>query len=560
MKKYYILFLVPLFILSKKATAQTYDWTQTFGSTTKDLSHASTVDSNGNIYLSGSFTGTVDFDGTGTFTATSEGNEDIFLIKYNASGAVQWVKTYGGSENDKGASVITDSAGNVYFTGDFKSEHVNFGGTATDISTKGEEDIFLIKLDTDGNFLWFHNYGNTAKDAGISLDFDTQGDLLVTGFFALTGRFNPDNTSDTITSAGQIDVFVLKLDTAGNYKWVKGFGGPNLDKGLFLKTDYNDNIIVTGYFYDTIDCDPGTATTQVEAHTSNGQRDFYIVKLDSTGNHIWSGNIGGTLDDRALSIAIDDTNNLYFCGFFAETVDFDMGVGTHNLTANGNDDAFFFKMDENGVLKWVKQIGGIDYDIATEIIIDNNGDLLLTGSFANTVDFDTSTTTHSFTSNGLKDIFILKTDIDGNYSWNIALGNALNDEAFSINVDTSNNIITAGSFSTNVNFDFGSGTDFHSSNGERDVFVTKITHNTASIDNPFFQDAVTIYPNPVINRLQISSTAIIKKVEIYTLFGKLINQFYSTKTITTKNLSTGMYILKLYNEEGNMSTHKFIKL
>ena len=449
----------------------TVSWVKTFGSTQKDIAYFSTSDKMGNSYVTGYFKGTIDFDGSGRFVATSNGAEDIFIVKFDKDGSVIWFKTIGGRETDKGASILIDSFNHIYVAGDFKSADVDFDGTGSNnISSHGEEDIFLLKLDRDGNVLKLDRFGEEGKDAIISMTLDSANNILLTGLFGKTVDFNP-NTSveNNLTCAGTFDAFILKLNSAGEYIWAKAFNGTNWVKGLFIVTDLDNNIYITGYFKDTADFDPSSNTYNL---TAVGDRDFYIAKLNSIGDFLWAGRIGSSAEDRALSMVIDSSNDLYLSGFFSGECDFDIGVGEEILNTNGLSDAFVLKIKSNGEFAWVKQIGGARKDKATEIKFDTFGDILISGYFQESVDFDSDIGEAIHVSNGRSDAFILKLDKDGAYIWSKTFGGVGNDEAYALSLDAMNHIYMSGIFSDSV--DFGDSTIEINSSGESDIFLLKI--------------------------------------------------------------------------------------
>jgi len=449
----------------------TVSWVKTFGSTQKDVTYFSTADKAGNVYVTGSFKGTMDLDGSGSFIATSNGEEDIFVVKFDNDGHVLWFKAMGGSATDKGASILIDASENIYVAGDFKSADVDFDGTGHhNLSSHGQEDIFLLKLDKDGHVMNVDRFGENGKDAIISMALDSAGNILLTGLFGNTVDFNPSSSvENTLTCAGTFDAFVLKLNSAGEYVWAKAFNGANWVKGLFIVTDLDDNIYITGYFKDTADFDPGSGTYNL---TAVGDRDFYIAKLDSHGVFLWAGRIGSSREDRALSMTIDSSNDLYLSGFFSGECDFDIGAGEEILNTNGLSDAFVLKMRSNGDFAWVKQIGGARKDKATEIKFDTFGDMLISGYFQGHVDFDSGTSRKMHTSNGKSDAFILKLDKDGAYIWSKTFGGTGTDEAYALSLDAMNHIYLSGIVSGSV--DFGGSTTEVTSLGESDIFLLKI--------------------------------------------------------------------------------------
>jgi len=202
-----------LFFISTNLYTQNInlEWTKSIGG----LGNSGAIDASGNVYTTGSFAGTVDFDpGSGVSNLTSSGGNDIFIQKLDANGNFIWVKQLGGISNDAGYSITTDASGNVYITGYFS---LNLGGG---ISSNGGYDIFIAKLDSNGNIVWIKSMGGTSSDYGESITTDASGNVYTTGFFYNTVDFNPGSGVSNLVSNGGYDIFIQKLDANGNFLWL----------------------------------------------------------------------------------------------------------------------------------------------------------------------------------------------------------------------------------------------------------------------------------------------------------------------------------------------------
>ena len=334
--------------VSKLNSSGNFVWAKGLGGTSSDFGFSIAVDSSGNVYTTGSFAGTADFDpGAGTTTLTSAGNVDVFVSKLNSSGNFVWAKGLGGASFDSGNSIAVDSSGNLYTTGYFEGT-VDFdsGAGTNNLTSAGGADVFVSKLDSSGNFVWAKSFGGTSSDIGQSIAVDSSGNVYTTGYFQGTADFDPGTGTTTLTSAGNVDVFVSKLNSSGNFVWAKGFGGDAFDYGNSIAVDSSGNLYTTGYFQGTVDFDPGTETSTL---TSAGNVDVFVSKLNSSGNFVWAKSFGGTSLDLGTSIAVDSTGgNIYTTGTFGGTVDFDPGAGTSNLTSAGSYDVFVLKLTSSG--------------------------------------------------------------------------------------------------------------------------------------------------------------------------------------------------------------------
>ena len=381
-------------------------WAKTFGGTSTDHGNSISVDVFGNVYTAGFFSDTVDFDpGAGLFNLASAGNHDIFIQKLDASGNFIWAKAFGSTSTDFGLSITVDASGNVYATGYFKGT-VDFdpgAGTFYLNSAGGSGDVFIQKLDASGNFIWTKAFGSTLDDRAISITIDTSGNVYSTGYFQGTVNFDPGVGSFNLTSTGNNDVFIQKLDAAGNFLWAKAVGSNNIDNGYSIAVDPFGNVYTTGYFQGTLDFDPGGGSFNL---TSAGSYDAFIQKLDAAGNFIWAKACGGNFDDRGYAMTVDASGNVYTTGFFSDTVDFDPGGGTFNLTSEGVYDVFVQKLDAAGNFIWAKALGSTSNDQGSSITVDPSGNVYTTGYFSGTVDFDTGAGT--FNLSGSFDVFVHK--------------------------------------------------------------------------------------------------------------------------------------------------------
>ena len=319
-------------------------WAKSMGGSSLDQGLSITTDALGNVYTTGTFQDTVDFDpGLGALSLISAG-ADIYIQKLDANGNFIWAKSMGGTGDDYVKSVTTDALGNVYTTGWFR-DNVDFDpgvGTLNLISV-GMADIYIQKLDANGNLLWAKSMGGAGDDYGQSVTTDALGNVYTTGYFDTIVDFDPGVGTLNLVSAGASDIYIQKLDANGNLLWAKSKGGSSSDHGLSITTDTPGNVYTTGYFGDTVDFDPGVGTLDL---VSAGAFDIYIQKLDANGNLIWVKSMGDTLSDVGTSITIDPSGNVYTTGYFQDTVDFDPGVDTLNLISAGAFDIYIQKLSQ----------------------------------------------------------------------------------------------------------------------------------------------------------------------------------------------------------------------
>jgi Secretion system C-terminal sorting domain len=474
MKKLVLFLLATWALTNLSAQNVNFEWAKSMGGSSDNRGNSITVDAAGNVYTTGFFNETVDFDpGSGTYNLSSAGKSDIFVQKLDAAGNFLWAKSMGGGLFENGSSITVDASGNVYITGSFHGT-VDFdpGSGTFNLSSVGSFDIFVQKLDAAGNFLWAKSMGRTDFDFGNSITVDASGNVYTTGSFQGTADFDPGSGTYNLSSVGFSDVFVQKLDAAGNFLWAKSVGGSYEDRGHSITVDAAENVYTTGQFWRTVDFDPGSGTYNL---SSVGDHDIFVQKLDAAGNFLWAKSTGGSSGDGGNSITVDATGNIYSTGYFQATVDFDPGSGTYNLSSVGSFDIFVQKLDAAGNFLWAKSTGGSSSDGGISITVDAAGNVYTTGYFQATVDFDPGAGTYNLTEVGNADIFVQKLDAAGNFVWAGSMGGSLFEGGSSITIDASGYIYTTGFYQGTADFDPGAGTYNLTSVGSVDIFVQKMS-------------------------------------------------------------------------------------
>ena len=248
------------------------------------------VDASGDVFLSGTYTGTVNFDpsttnANATFTSPLNGN-DVFLAKYDPTGSLLWARDIAGTAGaiDEGYALAVDASGNVAAAGSFQNS-ATFGTTT--LTAGGSFDSFVTKLNASGQFLWASataGSGSTvAQPAGLT--FDGSGNVVATGLFSGTVNFKTPASPVNLTSAGSTDIFVQKLDPSGNVLWAESVGSLDVDQGSGVVTDASGNLYVTGTFAMTANFNPGSGPAA--NLTAGGFEDAFLLKLSPSGQFGW---------------------------------------------------------------------------------------------------------------------------------------------------------------------------------------------------------------------------------------------------------------------------------
>jgi hypothetical protein len=308
------------------------------------------LDAQNNIYLTGYFNGSCDLDpGATQFLVSSTGGSDLFVVKLNSSGNFVFAKTVAGtfgnsvSGGSKGFSIKVNTF-DIIVVGEFDgTQDFDTGSGTLNLTSNGLLDIFILKLDLNGNFVFAKSIGGTGNDAGNSIQIDQSNNLYISGYFNNTVDFNPLSSVNNLTSIGSSDGYLLKLDNSGGYLYCKQIGGLGTDYCGKTSIDNNDNIFVTGSFSNSVDFDNSTSQLLL---TSNGLKDIFVAAYSSNGSIIYAQNYGSTSDDEGRWVTCSN-NYVYLTGDFQNTVDFDFGTNTANLTSSGSQDAFLLRLNNS---------------------------------------------------------------------------------------------------------------------------------------------------------------------------------------------------------------------
>lgn len=562
-------------------------WATNAGSTGTDNGTALSIDEAGNVYTTGYYTGTVDFDpGPAVVQLPGHGGVDVFITKTDANGNLVWARGIGGSGGDAAFSIKVTQSGYVYVTGYFCSV-VDFDpGPGIDTMRNADDpcntELFVLKLDTAGNYEWAKAIRSVVQictdvtDVGYALDTDQNDNVYVTGYFRGTADFDPSPSyAYNLTASGTNlvgDIFILKLNASGGFCWVNRIGEPLSDAGYALDVSDSGFVYVCGLYGAPTDFDPGIGTDTLPAF---GNWDMFILKLDSAGHHVWAKGIGGSTDDRAYGITTDANGNVLVTGFYSSTVDFNPGPAVNYLASNpSSNSVFILKLDAAGNYLWAKGIvgaGGGEIS-GSSIATNRDGEIYTTGYFSGTADFDVSTLpadTFKLTAPGVwwaTDSYVAKYDSLGNFVWAFQIGGANVDRGKGITADTSGNIWSTGYFgSGNVDFDPTAGTFVQAGSGTSNVYVQKIYESLASGVITFQSEPhLLLYPNPgethSLFTIETAPENKIDRVRISDATGRLIIDVdLSNETVYHFYVSDpGVYFTSIIGADGSIKTYSLI--
>lgn len=559
-----LLLLICLLTAVANAQQPKLEWVKQMGGNSGEGAHSISVDSLGYIYSTGIFQGTADFDpGPGVFNLTATNGYDMFVSKIDNLGNFIWAKKIGVSIYGTSASIAIDRDGSVYTTAAFGGTNdFDPGSGVFNITSKGGQSIFILKLDASGNFVWVKNLGGGRNSRSFTVIVDASKNVYTTGEFNDTTDFDPDPAKNfNLIAFGASDIFISKLNSSGNFVWAKQMGGKSGEWGKSLVLDRSGNLYAMGVFNGTTDFDPGVEEFNLSAGTNSN---IFISKLDGAGNFLWAKNIGGTTQLPGRSIAVDVSNNVYTTGYLYNTADFDPGPGVFNLTSPAFTQSMFIsKLNSSGNFVWAKQLGGQGVTYGYPIALDASGYIYASGFFSGILDSDPGPGTYNLKAKGEYDIFISKLNSSGDLIWAVNLGTG---KAISIVLDKQGKIYTAGNFEKTTDFDPDSSSSFNlTSKGMADIFIHKMSQKTSDISGKVANNIITVYPNPANDKLNIESIGLNYnkiKIQVINSLGQIVMEEASLighSQFNIKDLPKGLYFVKVISDNQIIATQKIVK-
>jgi hypothetical protein len=475
--------LLMLFALTESALAQNLVWAKRAGGTGPDDGTSIAVDRIGNAYVTGGFYDSATF-GPGEAnetTMTSDGENDIFLAKYDRKGALLWARRAGGSDFDDARSVAIDDLGAVYLTGR-SGVTATFGPGEANETTFIPGGFFLAKFDAhDGTLLWAKGADSTGPGRGITVEGANA--VVVTGYFGGTTVFGPGEANETtLTSDGFDDAFVARFDAAGGaLVWARRIGGEEESYGYGVAVDGAGNSYVTGDFIDSAVFGPGEAN---ETTLSGTGLEIFIAKYASSGDLVWAKRAGGPSGDHGRGIVADAAGNSYVTGSFQQSVTFGPGEGG-SITLPGStlgDDAFVARYSSAGAPVWAKATSdGLEHQ-GRAIALDRVGDVHVTGIVLSSATFGGGEANETTLSGNDYLVFVARYDgASGALQWvKGADGEAFkNDYGNGVAVDDAGNTYVTGSFEDSVIFGAGEADEVMLSGTGREAFVARFSGSLA---------------------------------------------------------------------------------
>lgn len=557
----YLLILALLSITTAQAQNPSYAFANRIGGVGSDQGHDIATDANGNIYVTGRFEGTVDFDpgsGTANLATTGSGDPDIYVASYGAAGAYRWAFRIGSTGWDEGRAIAIDGNGNVVVAGGSQGTADFDPGSGTANLAGGGS--YVAKYTSNGAYILSYQLATVIFDFAL----DASGNVIVTGNFHGSVDFDPSSRRTILTSTKvskysySYDIFVAKYSTSGTYLWAFKVSSAAGGNGRSVAIDASGNIYVAGEFGGTMDFNPGSGINNL---TSAGEFDGFVAKFTSAGVYGWAYRFGGGFADAAQANAVDGSGNVVVTGQFRGTVDFDPGPATASLTSTGTvANMFIARFSPTGNFSWVfAPNAGAPVASPNCFDIDGNGDIYVVGGFNASLganDFDPGPGTTSFAGIGG---YVVSYDASGNYRWGFALDSA---SGRGIAVDGSGDVHVIGGISGTTDFDPSTDIASLTSAGLNDAFIAKYTTPLLPKHTPVPSrgDAGTdcrlsVAPNPFTNTLTLTydGTSHAARIEFVDMKGRTIETIAGVaaggEIQLGENLPAGVYLVRVIENE-----------
>lgn len=487
-------------------TAPAIQWQKTYGGTGGELATATQQTRDGGYIVAG-YAESQDGDVTG-----NHGSFDIWVVKLDDKGTLQWQKSLGGTGSDAAQAVRQTSDGGYIVAGYSNSNNGDVTGN------HGNFDYWVIKLDSAGVLQWQKSLGGSGEDRAYAIQQTSDGGYIVGGSAASTN-------GDVTGNHGIADYWIVKLDAAGALQWQKSFGGSAIDEAHTIQQTRDGGYIVAGR----------SESFGGDVTGNHGTSDCWVIKLDGGGVLQWQKTFGGSNFDAAASIQQTNDGGYIMSG---RTLSADGDIsGNH-----GSYDCWVVKMNDIGALQWQKSLGGTKEEFANTIQQTSDGGYIVAGH-AESSDGDVTSNYGSY------DFWVVKLDSGGALQWQKSLGGAGTEEVRSIEQTSDGGYIMAGT-TTSTNG------DVTGNHGYSDYWVVRLAGRLTAVSSAAFADGFFLFPNPATDVVHFQSSAPLQAVRITDLNGR---EVYRAGVLTTENVSIstasfarGFYLLYAATAQGTV--------
>ncbi|MGK3968939.1 SBBP repeat-containing protein [Sorangium sp. So ce118] len=420
-------------------------WAALFGDPNIQSATGAGVDSNGNIYIGGTFSGSINLGGE---TLVSIGTADVYLASFDASGAHRWSARFGGSGAETLNGLAVTPTDDVVFGGTFYGSFM-FGDAA--LSSINALDSFVATLDKNGAPRWARQLGDAADQTLRSIAVDPVGNIVIAGYFSGSLLCSAPPVPVCATSSGGTDIFVRKYDPSGAVVWTRIYGDTSNQFATGVAVDAEGSVFLTGRYYGTLTVGPR------QVRNSGLGTNLFVLKLDSSGTGVWLSDYGDTASQAGTGIDAAPSGAVLVTGTYTGAIDFGpAGV----LPANDVQTAFVLSLAPDGTPVWAKWLVGDGPQESAAVVTDAENNIVVTGSAQGVVDLGGG----PLPSGGGFDAFVAKLDPEGGFLWGKVLGAAGNQKSNAAAISPgTGTILLCGAAEGTIDFGLGarqaSGTD-----------------------------------------------------------------------------------------------------
>lgn len=542
--------------------AQTYEllWINNLVASSNSSTGASIeTDINGNVFIAIPFSDSIDADPGPNIKMLYENIKNGIMIgKWSGAGQLIWANAIEGNFVGQGMDISVDEMSNVYIASRFEdSIDADPGNSQYKLYGNGIElDFFMLKLNQNGDFLWAKSFGSNEFDFLTSSIVDSKGNFYVTGNFRGSMDFDPGPDTEIRVPGGLIDLFLLKLNSNGEFEWVIQYGGTDQPSGMSLHLDPYENIVIGGQFGNNSNFNPrGNPVYK----TSNGKRDFFVARYTKNGELINVFTGGGSDHDLCTSVFFTADFGIYVSGNFVGNAVFDANNQNMNMTSKNAKDRFIARYDSTGKCLWRTQVPiiGTEFIYYYPVSADKNGSVYVVGDFRNKLDMDPSGDSLNFVSKGGVDLYLQKLNTDGQLIWAKQIGSKNDEKIYNLHIDHNNQIHIVGVYYDSCSFGIDSipivlRTKEISSN----YFLLKYGNPSQTNLENVSVNQILVYPNPASDKIVLSNIPIGCSIKVINSQGIQIIEktaLHEIVEFSTENWSTGIYFIIFQINE-----HKFI--
>jgi hypothetical protein len=466
---------------------------------------------------------------SGEKTDSSRGGNDIWIVKLNPNLSIQWQKTIGGSANDV-INDITFGKDGGYLC--LAASNSPISGDKT-ISSFGNNDYWVIKLDIAGNIKWQNVYGGSDSDIPTSIIQLNSGKIIISG-----NSSSGISGNKTEVCRGLNDYWIVCSDSLGNKLWDKTIGASQGDSRPQMGKTSDNNLVLCGASNSPI--------SNEKTSPCFGSNDLWVVKIDTTGSILWDKTFGGTDNEGMVIALIIKNDNIFICSESASGVS-----GNKTDSCKGSTDYWVLKLDKNGNKAWDKSIGGSMGDLASSIIYTQSNELVIGGTSGSSISGDKTEN-----SLGNYDYWIVGLDTNGVLKWQKTIGGSDDDGINGLIEIVNNHYLVSGYSKSGL-----SGNKTEASRGNYDYWVVELSTNSSISENNI--NNLQVFPNPFTNSIFISMVTSFNKgnLTIYNLIGEIVYQtvIKDKKSEIKLQLSKGIYLVKLVTDNNEVYTSKILK-